>query len=120
MVTIQHAPYAVLGDLVIAYGRTTKSACGKRVQTDRLISRDETTCPDCRRAIEHDRTEAIAMRALAEDILRAHGCPHCSARFDDVATAPGNIVAPLDTDSIRYLRHGELGDRDQEGACTQC
>jgi hypothetical protein len=85
MVTIRHAPYAVLGDLVIAYGRTTKSACGKRIQTDRLISRDETTCPDCLRAIARDRTEAIAMRALAEDILRAHGCPHCGAPFEDVA-----------------------------------
>lgn len=82
---VEHAPYAVLGDVVIAYGRTTKTACGKRVLTDRLVRRDNTTCPDCRRAVEHDRTEAAAMRALAEDMLRANGCPHCGAPFSDVA-----------------------------------
>ena len=81
---IQHAPYALLGDLVITYGRTTKTACGKRVQTDRLVSRDDTTCPDCRKVIAHDRTEDAAMRALAEDMLRADGCPHCGAPFDDL------------------------------------
>jgi hypothetical protein len=85
MAAVEHAPYAVLGDVVIAYGRTTKTACGKRVQTDRLVSRDDTTCPCCRRAVERDRTEAAAMRALAEDTLRAYGCPHCGAPFDDVA-----------------------------------
>ena len=81
---VQHAPYALLGDLVLAYGRTTKTACGKRAQTDRLVSRDDTTCPDCRKAIEQDRTEAAAMRALAEDMLRADGCPHCGDPFDDL------------------------------------
>ena len=81
---IRHAPYALLGDLVITYGRTTKTACGKRVQTDRLVSRDDTTCPDCRKVIAHDRTEDAAMRALAEDMLRADGCPHCGAPFDDL------------------------------------
>ena len=82
---VEHAPYAVLGDIVIAYGRTTKTACGKRVQTDRLVRRDETTCLDCRRAVEHDRAEAAAMRALAEDMLRVNGCPRCGAPFSDVA-----------------------------------
>lgn len=93
MPTVQHAPYALVGDLVIAFGRTTKSACGKRVQTDRLVSRDDTTCPACQREIEHDRTEAAAMRALAEDTLRAYGCPHCGAPFDDVTAWNAHCVS---------------------------
>jgi ribosomal protein L37AE/L43A len=70
---------------VITYGKTTKTACGKRVRTTALVSRDHTNCPDCRRAVAHDRTEAAALRALAEDMLRAHGCPVCGAEFDDIA-----------------------------------
>lgn len=82
---VRHAPYALLGDFVLVYGKTTKSACGKRIRTTQLVSRDDTTCPDCRRAITSDRTEAAAMRALAEDLLRAEGCPHCGAPFDDIS-----------------------------------
>ncbi|WP_131810770.1 MULTISPECIES: hypothetical protein [Mycobacterium] len=82
---VRHAPYALLGDFVLVYGKTTKSACGKRIRTTELVSRNDTTCPDCRRAIASDRTEAAAMRALAEDLLRAEGCPHCGAPFDDIS-----------------------------------
>lgn len=82
---VRHAPYAVLGDLALVYGKTTKTACGKRIRTTQLVSRDNTNCPDCRRAITSDRTEAAAMRALAEDLLRAEGCPHCGAPFDDIS-----------------------------------
>ncbi|WP_133259257.1 MULTISPECIES: hypothetical protein [Mycobacterium avium complex (MAC)] len=82
---VRHAPYALLGDFVLVYGKTTKSACGKRIRTTELVSRDDTTCPGCRRAIASDRTEAAAMRALAEDLLRAEGCPHCGAPFDDIS-----------------------------------
>lgn len=82
---IQHAPYALFGDLVLAYGKTTKTACGKRVRTDQLATRDDTTCPDCRRVIAGDRARMAETRAIAEDMLCAHGCPDCGAPFDTLA-----------------------------------
>lgn len=82
---IQHAPYALFGDLVLAYGRTTKTACGKRIRTDRLVTRDATTCPDCRRVIAGDRAKMAETRAIAEDMLRTNGCPDCGAPFNDLA-----------------------------------
>lgn len=82
---VRHAPYAVLGDFVLVYGKTTKSACGKRIRTNELVKRDDTNCPNCCRAIKSDRTEAGAMRALAEDLLRAEGCTHCGERFDNIS-----------------------------------
>lgn len=90
---IQHAPYALFGDLVLSYGKTTKTACGKRIRTDRLVTRDATTCPDCRRVIAGDRAKMAEARAIAEDMLRTHGCPDCGAPFDNLAAWNNHRVA---------------------------
>lgn len=82
---IQHAPYALFGDFVIAYANTTKTACGKRVRTDQLATRDAATCPDCRRVIAADRAKAAETRAIAEDMLQTSGCPQCGEPFDSLA-----------------------------------
>lgn len=63
-----HAPYAIIGDLVITYGKTTKTACGKRRLTNSLVSRDDATCIECHAAIELDRAELASMEALAREI----------------------------------------------------
>lgn len=49
-----HAPYSIINNLVIVYGKTTKTACGKRVATGRLALRGQTDCPDCKAAIARD------------------------------------------------------------------
>lgn len=82
---IKHAPYAALGDIVFAHAQTTKTACGKRVRTDQLATRDAATCPDCRRVIAADRERAAETRAITEDLLRASGCPQCGAPFNSLA-----------------------------------
>lgn len=78
-----HAAYAIAG-IVLAYGKTTKTACGKRVATSALVARDATDCADCQRAIEADARESETLRNAAEEILRAEGCPKCGKPFSDV------------------------------------
>lgn len=63
-----HAPYSLIGDLVIVYGKTTKTACGKRVATDKLVSRAVADCPACREQIAADRAEADRFARLAYEL----------------------------------------------------
>lgn len=64
-----HAPYALLfGSLVLAYGKTTKTACGKRVATDKLVSREETNCPACITAINADSAQLAEIREAAASL----------------------------------------------------
>ena len=65
----QHAPYALMfGTVVLAYGKTTKTACGKRRPTDKLVRRDQTDCPDCISAIAADAALHDEVVAAAEAI----------------------------------------------------
>lgn len=64
---ITHAPYAIIGDLSIVYGKTTKTACGVRRQTRALVSRDSATCPKCIAQIAVDRAEFASMEQSAID-----------------------------------------------------
>lgn len=63
-----HAPYAIINDLVIVYGKTTKTACGKRRQTDKLVARGKQSCPDCTKAIERDHAEYAEMEQVAREL----------------------------------------------------
>lgn len=63
-----HAPYAILGEIVLAYGKTIKTACGKRVAVTRTIDRDTTDCPDCQRAIAEDRQRSQDMMRIAHEL----------------------------------------------------
>lgn len=60
----KHAPYAIIGDLTVVYGKTTKTACGKRVKTDQLVRRETASCPDCVKRIAQD-------RAAHQELVRA-------------------------------------------------
>ncbi len=55
-----HAPYAVgaLGDNTKVYGKTTKTACYRRLATEKLVARGEQTCQKCQRQISADRAHA--------------------------------------------------------------
>ena len=63
-----HAPYAIINDLVLAWAKTTKTACGRRQVTAKLVSRDEATCPECRAQIERDREEYREMERIAREV----------------------------------------------------
>lgn len=63
-----HAPYAILGDLNVIYGKTTKTACGRRVATDRLVSRELTDCRECQRQIAIDRHKMAVMELVAKGL----------------------------------------------------
>lgn len=66
---IVHAPYGLLfGSLVLAYGKTTKTACSKRVATDKLTSREETNCPACITAINADSAQLAEIREAAASL----------------------------------------------------
>lgn len=65
---MRHAPYALVGDLVIVYGKTTKTACGKRVATDKLVPRPDTDCPACREQIAADQAQARRFAQLAYEL----------------------------------------------------
>lgn len=67
-----HAAYALLGDLTIVYGQTTKTACGKRAKTSALVSRDTTDCQGCREQIAADRVQLVDMVTVV-DALKAQG-----------------------------------------------
>jgi hypothetical protein len=56
--TISHAPYSIINGLVIVYGKTTKTACGKRVATSKLVMRKDTNCPACKAQIARDSQQA--------------------------------------------------------------
>lgn len=68
MTKAQHAPYALMGDLILAYGKTTKTACGKRRPTSQLVTRDQTDCTECQVQIIKDRQFADRCRELALEL----------------------------------------------------
>jgi len=63
-----HAPYAIFGDMVFVYARTTKTACGRRVATIDLTTRDATDCVDCQRRIASDREEFAELERIAREL----------------------------------------------------
>lgn len=69
MTKVKHAPYALLGDLTIVYAKTTKTACNRRVLTEKLVSRDDTDCPDCQEQIRLDRAELAEMKQTYNDLV---------------------------------------------------
>lgn len=62
---VTHAPYAIINDLVITYGATTKTACGVRRKTETLVSRNDATCEACRSAIAADHAAYEDLRLAA-------------------------------------------------------
>jgi hypothetical protein len=65
---VRHAPYAIIRDLGIYYGKTTKTACGKRRKTSDLVPRSQTKCPDCKAQIALDHKEADKILAAAREL----------------------------------------------------
>ena len=64
---IQHAPYATAG-IVFIYGKTKKTACGKRVATSKLVTRTATNCPECKAAIARDCEQAQQIMDAAREL----------------------------------------------------
>lgn len=65
---VTHAPYAILGEITLTYGKTTKTACARRVTTTALVGRDEATCPDCVIQIQADRAKTGEIREVAKEL----------------------------------------------------
>lgn len=54
----------------LLYGKTTKTACGKRVQTTKIVAHMETDCPGCQDVVIAD------MLLWQEMLLAAHDLQH--------------------------------------------
>jgi hypothetical protein len=65
---VNHAPYSIVGEIVIVYGKTTKTACGKRVLSSKLVKRADTDCPDCCKQIEADIKRDTEIKVAAKDL----------------------------------------------------
>lgn len=64
---MRHAPYAIAG-IVLVYGKTTKTACGKRIATEKLVRRDQTDCPACRYVVAYDAAVSSHMMQVVKEM----------------------------------------------------
>lgn len=71
MATIQHTYHPNTFGLL--YGKTTKTACGKRVITNTLVKPMETTCPGCQEAMIAEMHTQHEMHQAATELVKAEG-----------------------------------------------